>query len=353
MDTGILVLIIFVLVAIAVFSFFRILHENRQIVSPTDWVILKNGLTGELDARSPGTHLLPPEWLELMRLSTRMKPVKVENQRVRSMDGRYFIVSYRFNTVFGRNSRPIPGVPLAPNGKRWWEFVNPAAVYDPSSVTREAMIAAATLVEEGKLEERISQALETALEESVGHLSDGVLLSPSEQAQLAQLAQPPLPLPLVPDTLNIPGVQQDPVASTGELQRKLAEWIQRVVHRELLPLGLGVADFTVTDPPRYADQRMHEAFEDKRRKKLIGEAANELMDELQRQGRLGDYSGREAVAAGTPAEGQVAVAQAERDKAKYYKEAAQALASVRDLIKVTNIVGGGDQQRGGGRQRRP
>jgi hypothetical protein len=258
-----------------------------------------------------------------------MKPVKIENQRVRSRDGRYFIASYRFNTVFGRNSQPIPGVAAAPNGKLWRQFVGEPR--DPSSVTREGMIAAATLVTEGQLEERISQALETALEESVGHLSDDVLLSPSSQTPPAQ----------VPDTTNVPEVSQEPVTSTGILQRKLAEWIESVVHRELLPLGLGVVDFTITDPPRYADQRMHEAFEDKRRKKLIGEAANQLMEELDRTGRLGDYSGREAVAAGTPAEGQVAAAQAERDKAKYYKEAAQALASVRDLIKVTNIVGGG------------
>lgn len=317
---NLVVITVFVLapVGLLLYILWQIYYEGRKHVNPTEWIVMQNGLTGALDARPPGTHSFGPEWQERVRIRTNREQIKVLNEEVRSAAGTRLSISYRYGIVLGRKYREIQGHP------DWFEFDGDPL--DFRNVDRQQVINAATLILEGQAKDRIAQALETAVEQSVGLLPDEVALTPkdvkvAEQPKLPEKFSPGIPL-------SIRGVTDVKVDSSGKLYEVLSFWIPLLANASLFRYGIGLNDFHVTNL-RYFSEEMQKALEEPRRKALLGKATKELQTTLQAQ--PGELTTREALAAGTDAFGPVAQAEAIRAIAK----GMEALATVHDLIRIT------------------
>lgn len=286
------------------------MKHNKQ-VDPTEYVVMKNKVSGETVNYGPGMHFPGPELEVFKTLPTTVQEGELEDMDVNLAGGITMKVGCRFNWIVGRKTKIVKWDDNTDSDMFDFDGVPPftETEFDQDMITR-----AAKKIDLDKIDEQVREGLKVAFELVYRSLED------------VQLANPATNPPLLP-TRPMPGMPQPQrITSPEVMQKLLSEQVRKLANQLLVDkYGFGLNSVSLSNAVD-ADQKLKDARTKGRVLELNAEAVTRAMAKLPNNGAGIDPATMALF--GDP------VAMAEATKANALKALADAIPLIKDLFHV-------------------
>lgn len=289
--------------------------KNNQQVGPTEWLVMKNVLSGTIKNYGPGIHFPGPEMEVFKKFQTTVQGDTERNREVGVAGGISMLINYHFNWVIGRKIHKILKSDGTESSMSDFVLNGPTDSLEDAPICADMMEKAATKLDPTRIKDQISQGVAHAFELVFRSLTD-------EQLQNPEKCPPSLP------TRAIPGMSfPRPVKSPEGMIRLLSEEVRILANQALLlSYGFGLTSLQISNI-RYASDKLQTAAGRGRELELQAKAVRKAQTKLP-----GGADMDPAILAlfGTPE------AMAKGLKANALREVAKQIPNVHGLVRIEN-----------------
>lgn len=287
--------------------------KNNKQVGPTEYVVMKNKVSGETVNYGPGMHFPGPELEEFETLPTTVQEGELEDMDVNLAGSITMKVGCRFNWIVGRKTKKVKWPEPKDKVKDMVDF-DGLPPYEDTEFDQDMITRAAKKIDLDKIDEQVKEGLKVAFELVYRSLED------------VELSDPKTHPPTLP-TRKIPGMPDPEKITSPEVMQKLLGEEVRMLANQLLidKYGFGLTSVSLSNTVD-ADPKLKEARTKGRVLELNAEAVTRAMAKLPKGGDGIDPATMALF--GDPS------AMAEATKANALKALADAIPLIKDLFHV-------------------